>query len=215
MRHTTTARLVSITIGAAALGLPACAAIIDLGGDLKYFGNPPSSLLVGDCESSDYAFVFDEQQGVTLLSDLEVDASEPGVYANWYDLTPATMPVGTVVNSHLIHFDPIASGPAYAAGWLTFDQDIVGVMAKWETMDASDDAVAWPDTVYPVGSKRSFDLSGDDRDAFALSADMRTLCITMFANHPLDQLRIITVPAPAGLVLLVLGALVNRRRRRS
>jgi len=213
MRHTTTARLVSITIGAATLGLPARAAIIDLGGDLKYFGNPPSSLVIGDCESSDYAFVFDEQQGVTLPIDMDVDASEPGIYANYYDLTPAILPAGTVVNSHLIHFDPVGIQTARVAGWITFDQDILGVMVNHEALDASDAIVGWPDTTYYAGSGRKFDLADDSRDAFTLTADMRTLWVTMGANNGVDNLRIITVPGPAGLVLLVLGGLLNRRRR--
>src|SRR6478609_11960970 len=75
-------------------------------GNVIKLSSPPPSVAVNAEQNATSAIVFDERQAVSLTSPLLVDASEPGTYGTWPG--KGTVAVGTQVDSHLIHSDPVS-----------------------------------------------------------------------------------------------------------
>jgi len=63
---------------------------------------------------------WDELQGVRLDRDIVVDITAPGVYTGPFTSANATIPQGTLANSHLLYFDPLDRAERIAQ--FTFDQ---------------------------------------------------------------------------------------------
>jgi hypothetical protein len=168
----------------------ASAAIISTSGQVVQIPPPPS--VMGDLESNDHMFAFDEQQNVTLASALAVDITTAGVYDDQADLTPGTIPAGTVVNSHFVHADKVGEGGGGVnlEGTVTFDTDIVGIALVGATLDASDFLGA-PGTVYPTG-KEQRQIALDSKDFVIWQVDNRTVVVHSNVNAHVDQVRIIT-----------------------
>lgn len=125
--------------------------------------------------------VFDEQQGVVLGSDLTPD---------W----GSTIPSGTTVNSHFVHFDQVGTTTWFrACGEITFDGDIIGLIVLSDSLDATDTLLGL-DVTYPPASVdyRGLESTGD-QDLYWVSGD--TLWVDLQALNWLDQIRVITEPA--------------------
>jgi len=74
-------------------------------------------------------FVWNEDQDVLLGSSLAVNALASGFYNDSAMLVSASIPAGTRVASHYIHFDaPPPEAPSSASGSVTFDTDIIAVI---------------------------------------------------------------------------------------
>lgn len=181
--------------------LGASARIIDAPGDVTE-----------DAHSNFAQTGFDEQLGVLLTDDLEVD------YGRFID-------AGTMVDSHMIHMN---TGPGDVrtrnlqrnVEWV-FDGLVLGVMSDlygWLEFD-SNSLLGLSTTLYPDRPMYARGLEGRDGYDFQ---DNRLL-LTMRVTEPGDWIRVITasnvtaVPEPGTLVLLSLGLLVAapilRRRR--
>jgi len=146
----TTARrflALAATIGAA-LAIPgfgtADAAVTSVSGAAVKVSAPAS--VVEDAYESDTELrVFDERQAVTLDAPLTVDIGASG-----------TIAAGTVVDSHLLHADPVGSPeeqePVTFSGAATFDGEILGVIVidnPSEAHLAESDFLGAPGTAYP------------------------------------------------------------------
>ncbi|MHC4415805.1 MAG: hypothetical protein ACYS0G_11020 [Planctomycetota bacterium] len=190
------------------------AAITDAAGAVVQISTP-TSVLLGDLQSSTVIFSFNERENLALPFDLWVDASEAGRYRRETELTPATIPAGTLVNAHILHLDPIGSNVVELTGSLTFDQDILGLIVLDASLDASDGILGAPGTLYPTGAAgRGFE---GPHDIFTIEPDLRTLTINnLRASTMIDQIRVITaaIPAPGVLALFGLAALTVVRPRR-
>ena len=172
---------------------------------------PPPSLVSGAFTSSTQVFAINEKTNV--LFNGWVDRYLPPVGVPMVLSSAMPFNPGPIrVNSHILHFDnrfrPQA-GPV--TGTVTFDKAIVGVIFTAARLNASDAALGNPGTVYPFGwANRGF---SSVIDTFTLLNPF-TIRFTFANSHEMDQLRVLTVPAPgvaacgAGLI-----AFCGRRRR--
>jgi len=199
--------------------LPAAEAF-SVSGQVQFI-SPPSSVLANVLESNDHAFVFQEQQNVTLGSDLLVDQLISSGSAG-------NISAGTVINSTFFHFDPVgiaARSPDLVTvfGSITFDRPILGLI--WtgvacpescplspEYLDASDFLGA-VGAQYPSGglgrgleTDPFYDHNGSRDFIVNINATSIGFSTSAFPNRS-DQLRIITasLPEPGTFWLLVFG----------
>jgi prealbumin domain-containing protein/Big-like domain-containing protein/PKD domain-containing protein len=163
--------------------------------------SPPVSVKLNRLTSNTCVRLFDERQDVTLAKSLKVDITKPGTYDEKRDLTPASIPTGTIVDSHLLHADNIGSIKVRLTGSVTFDADILGVIVLDRNLDKSD-YLGSPTTSYPTKlHERGLELTGalaNGGDLVTISADRRTLTFNVRFSSVLDQIRVITANAPSG-----------------
>ena len=153
----------------------------------------PKTVEVNKLEDANYAMFFAEKTGVTLNTNLKVDASVAGVYDLKSGLTPATILAGTRINSYYLHVDRVGSPTVFdkVSGSVTFDTPILGVIATKDNMNVSDFLGA-DKTVYSK-SGRFLDIGAPNNlDKFWISADMKTLRYELQTSTAADDLRIIT-----------------------
>ncbi|HEX9890458.1 MAG TPA: hypothetical protein VGB28_00150, partial [Actinomycetota bacterium] len=154
---------------------------------------PPPSVLFHALQSNDTTFAFDEQQDVTLTSDLTVNITVPGHYDQAAELTPGTIPAGTVVRSHFIHVDKVGQHAPYVTyeGCITVDSDIIGVSVRGASLSAGDPLVGWPATTYPTGQiERQLEMRPDgSEDEVTLDVGIRDLCFHSENAAHVDQIR--------------------------
>jgi hypothetical protein len=182
----------AVVVVLAALGLAGTAGttIVATSGDVLKI-DPPPSVRLGDLESNKYIFVFDEQQCVKTAQDLPVDITVPGKYNDEGDLTPGTIPAGTLVSSHFVHVDSKRNkpgDPVFYNGSITTDQDIIGIAILTDALNATD-VLGAPGTAYP-NDKRKFNLKVND---FVIEqVDLRTVTLHLGNHKHADQARVLT-----------------------
>ncbi|MBN2187220.1 MAG: hypothetical protein JW732_07215 [Dehalococcoidia bacterium] len=157
------------------------AAVKYVTGDMVFLYSPPASVVAGALESSDEVYVFNEKQNVFLSSDLLTDDSK-------------TIPAGTSVNSHLVHFDPVgvANVVISVSGTVNFDGDILGLYTTNDGLDGTDATFGLTGTAYPTGSPRFLEVTGVNADT--ATVDGSKLAVDLHANTGIDQIRVITRP---------------------
>lgn len=200
-RLTTTVLAVAAAAVAVALSAgTAGAAITSVSGQFEWLHTPPPSVQPGALSSETVMRAFDERQHVTLTTPLAVNISQPGTYELVADETPATIPAGTVIDSHFVHVDKDTQFSTILTGTIHLDSDLIGIVldnAASQLLDASD-YLGPPATLYPAPLLfgRGFELNTNQQDKIVVSADRRTVEITSDIRLQLvDQLRIITVAA--------------------
>jgi hypothetical protein len=183
-------------------------------------GQAPDNLDL-DVEENILPQVFEEQQCVELGDDLTVDIDSPGNYTFPGPTDPAiypTLSAGTIVNSYLIHYDPLIEYPAQAVEVtgcsITFDTPILGLIFQSgrlgpDTLGASDSIVGSSSVYWTTGSYpydvRGFDLwAGYNQDPITLSADRLTVSFDTKANT-IDEMRVITEPMWVGATAWAAG----------
>ena len=173
----------ALTLSSAAVD----AGLSDLSSAITPVNPPPSSVEVGQLESDSDIFVFEEVRNQALSADLEVDITTAGSYG--LPLSPGVIPKGTVVSSYFVHVDPTLPTQTYR-GRLSADEEILGIIASSERLDASDSIVGSPTTAYPAGlATRGYELSTND----SVQLDGHRVTIDVSATNWVDQLRIVTV----------------------
>ena len=149
---------------------------------------PPPSAAGGALTSTTTIWGWNEQQNVTLASDVRVDVNAPGTYDTPGSVVNATVPAGTVVNSH--YFAADRTGPAVLTGTVTFPTDIVGIILVGGRADQTD-VLGAPGTTYPgTSSSRGLELAPTE-DAVILP-NLRTLTIRAHAGTLIDHVRVLT-----------------------
>ncbi|MGN6367815.1 MAG: hypothetical protein ACTHN5_06100 [Phycisphaerae bacterium] len=186
--------------------------------------SPPASIISGDWESNTAIREFVEAEPKTLTQAVAVDLTAPGTSPGAADdnLSPGTIPVGTVVNSYFLHFDPVGkpSTPVTLSGSITFDTPVLGLIALSSTLNGSIGSLGLASTTYASGSDHGMEFAPNadgTNDVLTLSADRRTVSFTVTANLNGDELRIVTGVPEAGSLGVVVGGgilLAARRRRR-
>ncbi len=164
---------------------------------------------------------WNELQNVTLAAAVDYDAASPGLYDETTDLGNYSLPAGTVVSSHYIHFDSPGGASASANGSITFSGKILAVICtgdnaadlsgKFDQTDYLGAPTLYPDSL----AARGMELT-PNTDRFFISADGTTLSVRMNIAVPGDFVRVLTeVPAPGPMAAVSLGALgLGLRRRR-
>jgi len=164
---------------------------------------PPASVDIGDTESDTEILAFDEKQNFVLTKAITVDISSAGTYADVGSLTPGVIPLGTVVNSHFVHFDPLGDDANIVAltGSLVVDGEILGIIVLDAQLDSSVSELGIPGTTYEVGN------GGLEffEEFVTVKPDLRTVEVKFSANFSVDQIRIISKPSiPVGGELIPL-----------
>ncbi len=155
----------------------------------------PPSVAVNKLENATKVYAFDENQRVTLTSAIAIDGAAPGTYTAFPSGT-ATIPVDTVVDSHLIHSDVTAGTfTRRRTGSVTFGSDILGVVASTARLAASDAQLGATGTVYAGNTRWRGLESGENGqsgiDKYTISADHRTVNFD-FSTLVFDELRVVT-----------------------
>ena len=147
-------------------------------------------------QSATAAFAFDEAQGKTLAAPVAVDAVNPGTYSVFPSGT-ATIPAGTVVDSHLVHSDPPAgTAKVQLTGTVTFPETILGVIGSTSGLAATDSALGAPGTIY-AGTTHWRGLEGKENggskvpDSVTISADRHTVSFSV-RTFVMDEFRVVT-----------------------
>ena len=104
--------------------------------------------------------------------------------------TAGTVTSGSVVNSYFFHADKvIPSGAVTVSGTVTFEEDIVAVVARTANLNVSDALLGAVGTTYGSASKRGLENS---QDQITISSDLRTLTIQFYHGGVEDHVRVIT-----------------------
>jgi hypothetical protein len=176
--------------------------------DIVWKGQLTSSLAMGAAEE-DTAQLFRERTGVVLSSDLNLAGG-------------GVVPAGTTVNSYIVHFDPVGSNqsPVWECkGTITFDEPVLGLIyatsdtSTYSLLTASDDSVGLGSAFYESNTyHRKLEIPQSKWQDVANN----TVYLNLFTNTSMDEVRIVTVPAPGALVLGLVGtslvAFIRRKK---
>ena len=184
-------------LGTAVLIIPASADIVSTTGAVTEIV-APASVVRGNTESDTDIFLFEERQHLQLQSDVSVNITQAGTYVGGSTLTPGIIMTGTFVNSYFIHFDQIGQSglSPVVSGSVTFDREILGLIALTATLNASDSVLGAAGTSYGTGDggrRVELDCCIGNPDTVTLSPDRRTLTITLAVlDGNVDEIRVIT-----------------------
>jgi hypothetical protein len=173
--------------------------------------SPPVSTALNATESDTAAWAFDEVQGYTLPVGIAVNATLAGSYLSNGSLTPGVIPAGSVVNSHYIYADPFTGGTF--DGTVIFNQPIIGVIVLRSELNASDAFLGAPGTIYADNSARGMELNAN-ADRFQIDVGLFEIRFRFSTGTATDDIRVLTIPAPATAGLVSIAALAAVRRRR-
>src|SRR5262249_10330712 len=141
----------------------------------------------GMWESNTEIRAFAEQQQLTLANDLPVNISVPGTSPGATDsnLSGATIPAGTTINSYYLHFDVVGeisvNNAKEAIGSITFDEDILGLIV-FPTALNNGTQLGLPGVTYATGDNHGLELGLNMQgtsDSVTLSADLRTVTVDL------------------------------------
>ena len=167
---------------------------------------PPASVVLGALESNSFVRLFNERTAFLLNQNVTADITQPGTVGNSGNLSAGVISP-QLVDSHLLHADPIGPGnPAVTyQGSVTFDRPILGLLVQSGSLTATDGILGFPSTTYTPTVDRGFEWPSTSAvgDLVQLSADFRTITFVLKATSQYDQIRIITagVPEPSSLAL--------------
>ena len=189
------------------------AAVVSTSADIKKI-SAPSSVVQGALQSDSYIYLFEEQQGVVLGSDLSVDWL-PSDGDSLDTGKGGTIAAGTRVNSYFLHFDPL-SDDAKAYGEVDFSDEILAVIFTTTNLNDSDSVLGNSGTTYGNSPDRGYEPNDEEYSNLPLP---KSWWATNYSNAGfIDQARVITaapVPVPAALWLFgsALLAMVGIGRR--
>lgn len=174
----------------------AAAFIVNVAAPVVKIPGPPS-VLPGVLVGADI-HAFDERQDFRLAAPLLVDHQGPNLVKTPADANPAWIPAGTCVRSHYVDYDP-TGGPVTASGAVQLEGEIVGVIFRPTTLDASNFLGA-AFTAYPpaagagaclIGANQcGLEITVPTQDSFQIAGDV--LRMNLVAGSPGDRLRVIT-----------------------
>jgi hypothetical protein len=168
---------------------------------------PPASVLVNDLTSNTTLFLFVEKTNFVLTSPVHVDISAPGtVNTAPAQLTPLDIPAGALVNSTYLHHDQPGSVQNTQNVSITFDTDVLGIIALDSSLVASNGQLGVATTMYhPASAGQGYELNTNGcstspgiQDQIVLSPNRRTISVCTNVYGAPDDIRVLTqaVPAP-------------------
>lgn len=169
----------------------------------------PADVRTGRVESDSTVQVFAERLGEKVERAFAVDISRPCTVPALVDTPrknpkkpPAkklkvlysadTVASGRVVDSYFIHYDPVrdANVRHTVKGSVTFEQPIVGLIVKSDSLVATHGIVGAAGTKYPMGDSQGNELR--DGTHITLTPDRRTVRFEFEAGPSSDNIRVIT-----------------------
>ena len=168
--------------------------------DLDSFGSSqaiPDTVVFNNHEDNDIIQMYVEQSNFTLPADLPTDMSTPGYSQNFTGGAGDTIPAGTVVDSYLLHYDPIGSTNSYAYDQtFAFSGKILGIICKTSTLHNTDAIIGASGTSYPSSQgARGYE---NNAEKVELTDSMNAFIVHEFhSTFPGEQTRIITEPGGA------------------
>lgn len=172
---------------------------------------PPASVAPGVLESNTFAFLFQERLGFVLPTAVNANITAPGLYNDSSaGLTPGTIPAGTLVDSYYLHTDPVGTPAAGVpfSGSFTFSTPVLGIMALFSELLASQSVTGAPGTVYHFEGT-GFELFPNE--TIRLSDDRRTIYFTSVSAPGQDDFRVLTessIPEPSSINLFTGGGIL-------
>ncbi|MBZ0231033.1 MAG: hypothetical protein K8M05_01660, partial [Deltaproteobacteria bacterium] len=159
---------------------------------------PPASVVPNVTESNTAILMFAERAGLTLGAPAPVDLHVPAPYAAAPGAL-ASIPAGTTVDVHFVHFDPVgAGGVVNRLATIEMPREILGVIVTTSTLQATDATLGLAAVTYPAAGThpdRQLELNGED--LIDIGTDRRTITLDLTTSTSADQLRIITLAAGA------------------
>lgn len=154
---------------------------------------------------ADYVQGFSESTGITLTDDISIQLG---------DGSTGTLAAGTVVNSHMIYFDPEGDDLLTVSDIeILFDSQILGLVVTDQAMVDTHALLGHTDLNYYGGTDMNYGPNGaPDVELFSGS----TLTVSLRASQG-DYFRVLTastVPTPGSLALLGVAGLIGTTRRR-
>jgi len=152
---------------------------------------PPESVFPGLFENDSHASIFQEANSVTLVDEVAVDISVPGVYADSSSLSPTNIMIGALVDSYFVHFDPLLSGPKRINVMLTFSSEILGIVVSPPGFQQTSIFKA-PATRYPAFGGLPLELSTTDSEVSdRIRWEGNTITLDLRTTSSIDNVRII------------------------
>ena len=184
---------IAITVACAlVLPSPVNAVISGTSGQVTKIAPPASVGRSAGLASLTTNWAWDEQQGVTLASNLTADITQLGSYELQSGLSTGTIQAGTTVDSHF--FDavrPNNSGTTVLTSTLTFAADIVGIMVLRGRL-LNSNLLGSPTTDYSTGTSVTNDLELGAAGDGVFFTSLRTVTIRTSTGNDFDQVRILT-----------------------
>ncbi len=167
--------------------------------------DPPSSVVLGAFQSNSEIRVFDEVQNLTLTSPLAVDILASNATFGFPIVKPftgkeGTIPADKVINSHLVHADPVGTQLINLTGQVTFNEPILGIILLTNSLFRDADSSNIDSLLKRVGTQydadptkntaRGFDPNDTDKVTFI---NATTIEVNVNVSPFTDQLRVITL----------------------
>ena len=175
---------------------PINSGVLQTTGTMK-FVSPGPSFVPGRYEDKEHIIVFPERRGVLLDAPIPVDLVEPGEYALLPGHSRAELPSGLLVRSYLLQFNSGSRIKENVIGQITFDRPILGLVLRSRTLAKTDKTLGHPNGIYGVKWRgieppRPLGNNERERDVVILTADKRTLIVSLAKGSGFDQIRVIT-----------------------
>ncbi|MCA8961610.1 MAG: hypothetical protein KDC38_13895 [Planctomycetes bacterium] len=173
--------------------------VVGYGGPVVVTDPPPSILHGTNPWESDTEIRVWLERTLVLPQALTLGHVEPG-FIDGPPYTSGDVPAGTVITTHMIRVDPIASGPVLLSGFVEFDAPILGVLFGSQLVP-TDDLLGRPGVVYNGNRYRGLELDGpggDSADFFEISGDRSRIDFAMAVGDWTDDIRVITADTIPG-----------------
>jgi hypothetical protein len=179
--------------------------------------NPiPAGFTVGNNPFSNFnLYAFNEQQSLTLLSDLKLFSIDRPVDTGVGK--PFTITAGTTLDSHGVQFDPVN---ATGIGFVTFDRPVIAVIRRTPTLNSTNALLGNAAVNYQNVNASGLELNED-----FLTISGNTVFFNFKTSSPGDNFRVLTsgpvtdfgaIPEPGTWALFIAGfgliGLASRRR---
>ena len=173
--------------------------------------SPPTSVQKNDLVGTPASLMLEKSQHTTS-TDLTVDITSDGTYNA--DPGNTTFSSGQVVDSYYLHFDILSVSATSTSGSITFDTNILAIIAQDDHLSNSHAELGNAGTTYWTGVNSLHGIWDSAVDTVTLNGN--SLDFAFQVGTAIDSIRILVeIPEPTGLILCGIGmiSLVAYRRR--
>ena len=181
-------------------------------GDVRFLRQAPESVLAGTFEHN-AIMMFEESANFTLPANLtvvrEMSNQQAGPEPSLAE--EVTLSAGAQVRSYYVHFDRVGQGKrdVESRGSITFDQPVLGLAIRFQTLKQTDPWLAHAGTAYETSGNRLLEMrfmgipghpaspnTSGRYDEVHLSPDGRTVTIDLVTGWMVDQFRVLVKTEP-------------------